>query len=83
MPKSSVDAKIKREQDSLEQLLKNLPDNPLEWGPIIRILGPIIARLAIRIALKRAKRSMSESKVNSVADSISATISNLLASKGS
>lgn len=79
--KSSVDAKIKREQDSLEQLLANLPKNPVEWGSIIRILGPVIARLAVRIALKRAKRSMAESKVNSVADSISTTISTLLASK--
>lgn len=82
MRKGSSEAKVEREQKALEELLANLPDNPLAWGPIVRILGPIIARLAVRIALKKAKRSMSEAKVNQVADSIAGTISAILAKRG-
>jgi len=83
MPKrSSMEAKLEREQKELENLLVNLPDNPIAWGPIIRVLGPIIARLAVRIALKKSKRHMSEAKVNQVADSVATTISSVLAKRG-
>lgn len=82
MRRSQIDAKVAREQKALEELLANLPDNPVAWGPIIRIMGPIIARLAVRIALKKAKRSMGEAKVNSVADSVAGTISVILAKRG-
>lgn len=80
--RSSMEAKLEREQKELENILANLPDNPIAWGPIVRILGPIIARLAVRIALKKSKRHMSEAKVNQVADAVSSTISSILAKKG-
>lgn len=82
MSKSPAEAKLEREEKALAALLDNLPENPIAWGPIVRILGPIIARLAVRIALKKAKRSMSEAKVNQVADTVASTISTLLAKRG-
>lgn len=82
MRKSSIEAKVAREQKALEELLANLPDNPVAWAPIIRILAPIVARLAVRIALKKSKRSMHEAKVNQVADAVAATISTILAKRG-
>lgn len=78
MRKTANDAKIARELDSLEALLIALPDNPIGWVSIVKLIAPIVARLAVRYALKRVKRSLSEEKVNligkGVADWVGAMI---------
>jgi hypothetical protein len=51
-----------------------LPSNPIGWQPVIRLVAPIVARLAIRYALKKVKRSMSEDKVNLVAKGVGSWI---------
>ena len=72
------DAKIRREEAELATLLSMLPDNPLPWMAVLRIVGPIVARLAVRYALKKLGRGLSEDKVNgigtAVADKIAAII---------
>ena len=70
MPKGAQDAKIKREQRTLGLILRQLPANPIAWGAVIKIVGPIIARLAVRYALKKMRRNLSEEKVNQVGESV-------------
>lgn len=84
--KDSNQAKIAREELDLANVLALLPDNPVDWMMVVRLIGPIIARLSVRYALKRAKRSLSEEKVNaigsSVADFISAIIKRRIGGDG-
>jgi len=63
-------AKTRREEEELALLLSELPLNPIEWGIVVRLVAPIIARLAVRYALKRLDRGMSEEKVNAVGRSV-------------
>jgi len=68
--KDSNTAKIAREEQDLANMLALLPDNPIDWVMVLRLVGPIIARLAVRYALKRAKRTLSEEKVNAIGNSV-------------
>lgn len=77
--KSANDAKIARELDSLEGIITTLPDNPVQWAMVLRLVAPVIARLAIRYALKRLHRGMSEDKVNLIGKSVGDWISAMLA----
>ncbi|MBA7557197.1 hypothetical protein ES705_49939 [subsurface metagenome] len=72
--KSQVNAKIQREEEQLEALLTLLPDNPIPWLAVVKLVAPVIARLAARYALKRVKRGLAEDKVNEVANSVGALI---------
>lgn len=63
---SANSAKLKREEDDLRRLLEALPLNPIPWVTVVKLLAPVIARLAVRYALKRVKRTMSEEKVNRI-----------------
>lgn len=58
--------KIKREERDLASLLESLPLNPIPWAVVVRLVAPIVARLAVRYALKRLRRGMSEEKVNTI-----------------
>lgn len=81
MKTSSINAKIKREEQELEEIMNALPSNPIPWGAVVTILGPIIARLAVRYALKRLARNMSEERVNKIAGDTSALIRGIIAKK--
>ena len=72
--KSANQTKIEREEETLRVLLTELPANPIPWLAVVRIIAPIVARLAVRYALKRAKRGLSEEKVSAIAGSVSALI---------
>lgn len=80
-------AKIAREESDLKNLLGAFPSNPIAWSLVIKVVAPIIARLAVRYALKRIKRDMSEDKVNaigvSVADFIATAVNPQIDKKGS
>lgn len=76
--KDSNQAKIAREEQDLANVLALLPDNPVDWMMVVRLIGPIIARLAVRYALKRAKRSLSEDRVNAIGNSVAAFIGNII-----
>lgn len=71
-------AKIRREEQELADILGTLPANPINWLTVIRIVAPIVARLAVRYALKRAKRSLSEDKVNAVANQVATLIKGVI-----
>lgn len=75
---SSNDAKITREEGDLASLLSMLPGNPVPWAAIIRLLAPIVARLAVRYALKRVKRGMAEDKVNAIGRRVGAFVSDII-----
>ena len=68
--KSSNSEKIKREEADLERLLLLMPDNPVLWTAVVKLVGPVIARLAARYVLKRIARGMSEDKVNTIGDQV-------------
>ncbi len=78
MVKNSNSAKIQREEEELTCLLSNLPDNPIFWGNVVRLVAPILARLAVRYALKRTARALSEDKVNAVARQAGALVAGIL-----
>ena len=63
-------AKIAREESDLKVLLQQLPTNPIQWLTVVKIVGPLIARLAVRYALKRLKRDMSEERVNTIGEAV-------------
>lgn len=79
--KSSTQAKIDREAADLKGILEALPDNPIAWGLVIKIVAPIIARLAVRYALKRLDRSMSEDRVNAIGRQVAGFVNGIIASK--
>ena len=67
-------AKIRREEADLKCILQNTPANPIPWLSVIRVVAPIIARLAVRYALKKLKRDMSEDKVNAIGTAVATLI---------
>lgn len=76
--RSSNDAKIAREMAELATMLSLMPPNPINWAVVIRLVGPILARLAVRLALKKLKRGMGEDKVNQIATTIASYISDII-----
>lgn len=76
--KDSNSAKISREEADLANVLALLPDNPVNWAVVVRLIGPIIARLAVRYALKRVKRTMSEEKVNAIGKNVADFIGGII-----
>jgi len=80
--KSNNQVKIEREEATLKVILQELPENPIPWLAVVRIIAPIVARLAVRYALKRAKRGLSEEKVSAIAGSVSELISTITGGLG-
>lgn len=80
--KSQIQAKIKREEEQLEALLTLLPENPIPWLSVVKLIAPVVARLAARYALKKVKRGMAEDKVNEVANAVGALIRGVVGDKG-
>lgn len=72
--KSQVNAKITREEEQLKALLTLLPENPIPWLAVVKLIAPVVARLAVRYALKKVKRGMAEDKVNEVSNAVGALI---------
>lgn len=58
----------------LVEVLRALPPNPIPWLPVVKLVAPFIARLAIRYALKRMGRTMSQDKINRVVGSVKSII---------
>lgn len=79
--KSQVSAKIKTDEEALETLLKELPDNPIYWGNVVRLVAPFIARIAMRRILKRVGRSTSEDNLRLVSKGISEVIARVIEAK--
>lgn len=78
MKKRANDSKIARELDDLDRVLLLLPDNPIDWVSMIRLVAPIVARLGARYALKRAVRSLGEDKVNAIGKAVGDHIAEIL-----
>jgi len=78
MKKTANLTAIAREEADLAHLLASLPANPVPWAAIVRLIAPLVARLAIRYALKRLKRSLSEEKVTAAGDAVGKFISNII-----
>lgn len=76
--KSLVAVRIEREEQDLARLLQELPTNPIAWASVVKLVAPIVARLAIRYALRRLHRGMSEDKVNQIAGLVGDRIRDLL-----
>lgn len=74
-------AKIKREEAELDVLLTMLPDNPLPWASVLGIVGPIVARLAVRYALKKLARGLAEEKVNAIGTAVADKIAGIIAKR--
>lgn len=80
--KSQVNAKITREEEELEALLTLLPENPIPWLSVVKLIAPVVARLAVRYALKRVKRGMAEDKVSEVSNAVGALIKRVVDQRG-
>lgn len=78
MKRRANDAKIARELDDLDRALLLLPDNPINWVNVIRLVAPILARLGARYALKKAVRSLAEDKVNTIGKAVGDHIAAIL-----
>jgi len=76
--KSVANLRIEREIEDLQRLLKLLPQNPIPWLPVVKIIAPVLVRLAIRITLKKMSRSLGEAKVNAIVDTVSGLIDTML-----
>lgn len=75
-------AKIDREKEDLANALLLVPtDNPIAWAALLRLVAPIIARLAVRYALKKAARSLSEDKVNAIGTDVASWIASIVAKR--
>lgn len=78
----SNEAKISREKSDLEAALALSPtDNPIAWAALLRLVGPMIARLAVRYALKKAARSLSEDKVNAIGVEVASFIGQIISKR--
>lgn len=76
--KTSNDAKIYREISTLKDIVEALPPNPIPWAAVVRLVAPVVARLAVRLVLKKTKRSLSEDKVNTIASAVADTIATIV-----
>ena len=76
--KSAKQAKLDRELEDLAVIVTALPLNPIPWVAALKLIAPVLVRLAIRQALKRVKRGMAEDKVKSVTDSVTGALNALL-----
>lgn len=68
------DAKIAADIADLINILEALPPNPMPWAAVIRLVAPVISRLAVRMALKRIARGMSETRIKVITDAIAKII---------
>ena len=71
-------SKIAIEEAQLRATLANMPDNPIPWASLLRIVAPIVTRLAVRYTLKKVKRGMADDKVKAVSDTITELIDSML-----
>lgn len=76
--KSSNQAKIQRETRDIATILTEMPLNPIAWTTVVKLLAPVVARLAVRYALKRLNRSMGEEKVNKIGAEVGDFISDII-----
>lgn len=75
MPKKSLTTSlIEAEEAMLEEVIADLPENPIPWGPVIRLVAPLIARIAMRRALKKVGRGLSQDKINTISENVSALV---------
>ena len=81
--KTPTRVKVEREEKALKETLEALPTNPILWGNLLRIVAPLIARLAVRYALKRVKRGMSEAKVEDVTEAVAGLVRRVIETKKS
>ena len=81
--KSQINAKIKREEQELKTLLEELPGNPVPWMAVVKIVAPLVARLAVRYALKKVKRGLSEERVTEVAGAVATLVNTVLGARAS
>lgn len=65
---------LRADEEELRNVLSLLPDNPIPWQAIVRLIAPLVARLAVRYAIRRTKRGVSEAKVKSISDAIAALV---------
>lgn len=79
--KSTNDSKIARERQDLEMLLDTLPSNPIPWAGVVRLVTPLVARLAVRYALKKAGRALSEDRVNIIGRQVGDFIGDIIAKR--
>lgn len=73
-----TEAKLRADEALLKGVLKNLPENPIPWMAVLRIVGPLIARVAIRRALRRVNRGISDEKLNQVVTIVTDTIAKII-----
>ena len=78
LKKSAQTTRIKRDTADLERILRELPENPMPWGAVLRMVLPFVARLGVRYALQKVSRSLSEEKVNTLTDTILGVITEAL-----
>lgn len=68
--KSRNTAEIAQETADLMLVLRSMPDNPVPWAAVVRMVTPFIARLAIRYALRRMGKNLSQDKINAISRAI-------------
>lgn len=76
--KLGVDKKIASDRADLNNILATLPLNPVPWVPVVKLVAPVIARLAVRLVLKKMARGLGDDKVMAVSQAVGATVSGIL-----
>lgn len=63
--------RLLQDEQDLEQILSSVPaTNPIPWIAILKIAGPIIARVAIRFILRRMGKTTSEENIRAAANAV-------------
>jgi len=67
--KGKQSLKINREVKELKSVLAVIKgSNPIEWLPIIKMVAPFIARIAIRSVLRRMNKTTSDTNIEGAVD---------------
>jgi len=75
--------KIAREVKELKSVLEVIKSsNPIDWLPIIKMVAPFIARIAIRSVLRKMKKTTSDSNIENAVDLVRGVLGRIATEKG-
>lgn len=68
--KKQITSLIAQDYSELISILQSLPPNPFPWAAAVKLVAPLVARLAIRMALKRMGRTLGQDKISTITASV-------------
>lgn len=76
--KSRNDVLIQSEMAEIAVILGALPANPIPWAAVLKIVAPVVARLAVRVAMKKIARGISDEKLQATTKTVADYISDII-----